>query len=281
MSVIKKAPAPKPIKISIIIATYNAADVLPGCLDSIKAQTYPHLEVIVADGASTDGTLDIVREYEGKLNLRWMSEPDKNMFEAWNKALTKASGDWILFLGSDDRLHHPESMARAAERLADVPAGTLLAYGQVRHVRPTRKAKLVGRPFNEIRHKMTPYMLIHHQGVFHSPALFEIVGKFDSDLVCASDYKLLLQSLPYADPVFLGDIVITDFHHGGLSTRRVDRLALRLETRRVVKELGYPIPWNEWWWRLTKAAVWFVLLRLASQRGRMKIRQNCSSIPKD
>ena len=100
-----------------------------------------------------------------------------------------------------------------------------------------------------------------------------------SDLTFAADYKLLLQSLPHADPVFLGDIVITDFHHGGQSTRRVNRLALRLETRRVVKELGYPIPWNEWWWRLTKAAVWFVLLRLAGQRGQMKIRQNRSNLP--
>ena len=104
------------------MSTYNAADVLPGCLDSIKAQTCPHLEVIVADRASTDGTLDILREYEGKLNLRWASEPDKSFCDAWSKALPRASGDWLQFLGADDRLHHPESMARAAERLLDVPA---------------------------------------------------------------------------------------------------------------------------------------------------------------
>ena len=278
MTATKKAPAPKPIKISIIIATYNAADVLPGCLDSIKAQTHPHLEVIVADGASTDGTLDILGEYEGKLNLRWMSEPDKSFADAWNKGLPKASGDWILFLGADDRLHHPESLARAAERLADVPAGTLLAYGQARVASPSGEGRLIGQPWNEIRHKLVPALPIHHQACFHSSALFESVGKFDPDPVYTSDFKLVLQSLPHADPVFLGNIVIATFSPIGQSYLRVNRLAVRLEVRGYLKELGYPTNWSERW-ATTKAAVWFVLSRLAGEkprkeRGRNRLRHS-------
>ena len=248
-----------PIKISIITSTYNAADVLPGCLDSIKAQTYPHLEVIVADGASTDGTLDIVREYEGKLNLRWMSEPDKNMFEAWNKALTKASGDWILFLGSDDRLHHPESMARAAERLADVPAGTLLAYARVLYIRSNGKMQSRNGPWSEMRKDMLIESRIYHQGCFHSPALFEHVGKFDTNFTYCSDYKLILQSLPYGDPVFLSDFIIVDQYGGSHSSLRRNRWAIYKENAQMKRALGIASVGPRMWLCFAKSALWRIL----------------------
>jgi len=255
-----------PIKISIIIATYNAADVLPGCLDSIKAQTYPHLEVIVADGASTDGTQEILKAYESKLNLRWMSEPDKSLGDAWNKALPKAGGDWIYFLGADDRLHCPESMARAAERLV-LPAGTLLAYGQVRPVYPNGDSHIYGSPWEEVREKMLLTLTIPHQGTFHSPAFFERVGTFDASLSYSPDYKLILQSLPHAAPFYLGEVVIADSHLEGMTSLRKDRWSNLMEQRRFLRELGYKV---EWWERrrfvrYAKALVWHVVAFMAGK----------------
>lgn len=92
-------------KISIIIVTYNAAATLQKCLDSIYRQTYPFLEIIILDGASTDGTVDVLRENSSKI-VFWKSEPDQGIYHAMNKALEYFTGDWVYFLGADDVLYH-------------------------------------------------------------------------------------------------------------------------------------------------------------------------------
>lgn len=95
---LKEAP-----KVSVIVAVKNRVRSIGTCLDSILAEGYPNLEVIIADGASTDGTLEILREYEKRYNLiKVISEPDNNQSEARNKALKIASGDYVTFLDSDD-----------------------------------------------------------------------------------------------------------------------------------------------------------------------------------
>jgi len=272
------------------MATYNAADVLPGCLDSIKAQTYPRLEVIVADGASSDGTLDILREYESKLALRWKSEPDEGVYDAWNKALPMASGDWLLFLGADDSLHHPESVARAAERLMDAPADTLLAYGQVRRIHHVggrtqmtpktgmaglgRRIYPVGEVLNmsvrqgraglgqrvhHVNDKIQLRIQMHNQGTFHSSVLFERLGKFDKSLKYIADQKMVLQSAFHAAPFYIGDIVIADHHGGGQSSLRRNRWDIYKERVRVRRETGLAgVDWPEF----IRAVLWHVLTRL-------------------
>ena len=95
------------MKISIITATYNSEKTLRDTLDSILAQTYPDIESIIVDGASKDGTMDIVREYEPKFQgrMHWISEPDKGIYDAMNKGIKMASGDVIGVLNSDDFYH--------------------------------------------------------------------------------------------------------------------------------------------------------------------------------
>ena len=89
--------------ISIIIVTRNADQDLQNCLDSITNQRYKNLEVLVFDGASTDGTLNIIRKNEEHISY-WQSEPDKGIYDAMNKAIKHATGDWVYFLGADDLL---------------------------------------------------------------------------------------------------------------------------------------------------------------------------------
>ena len=95
------------MKISVITATYNSAKTLRDTLNSILAQTYPDIESIIVDGASKDGTMDIVREYEPRFEgrMRWISEPDKGIYDAMNKGIQMASGDVIGVLNSDDFYH--------------------------------------------------------------------------------------------------------------------------------------------------------------------------------
>lgn len=89
--------------ISVIVVTYNAAKTLQTCLDSIYAQTYPAIELIIIDGNSTDGTQGILTTNNSRINY-WISEPDKGIYDAMNKALKKVTGQWIYFLGADDEL---------------------------------------------------------------------------------------------------------------------------------------------------------------------------------
>lgn len=92
----------KKLKISIVTPTYNSEEYLEKCILSIKNQKYDNYEHIIVDGGSTDGTLDIVKRYEGTYPMKWISEPDEGMYDAINKGFSMASGDIYAWLNSDD-----------------------------------------------------------------------------------------------------------------------------------------------------------------------------------
>src|ERR1700722_15718402 len=87
--------------VTVITAVYNGQPYVAGCLESVLRQDYPNIEHIVLDAGSNDGTVDVLRQYDDRIAL-WRSEPDRGIFDAWNKALLEAHGEWICFLGSDD-----------------------------------------------------------------------------------------------------------------------------------------------------------------------------------
>jgi glycosyltransferase involved in cell wall biosynthesis len=92
-------------RVTIIIPTYNAARTLVKCLESVVAQTFLDKEVLIIDGASTDNTLHIIQEYANRYDyIKWVSEKDKGIYDAMNKGIQMATGEWIYFLGSDDWL---------------------------------------------------------------------------------------------------------------------------------------------------------------------------------
>ncbi|PXW66158.1 glycosyl transferase family 2 [Loktanella sp. PT4BL] len=243
--------------LSIIIATYNSAESLQTCLDSIRAQTYSAIEIIIVDGASSDTTVEVIRRNTDLLE-RWISEPDDGIYDAWNKALGLVAGDWVYFLGSDDALHCPEAIERAMQRLRHVPAGTLIAYGCVNYVFPDGRIHKLGKVWDDVKGKMYSQMALPHQGVFHANELFVRFGKFDSHLQIAGDYKIIMQSLAVSAPKFLGDIIIADQHAGGKSGLRENRTIALSEFRTVQRELGYPVS-VRWAWAYLKGIVWLAL----------------------
>ncbi len=116
--------------LSIVIATYNAADSLQRCLDSIWSQDYERIQVLVMDGDSSDGTESIIERNQDCIGY-WCSEPDNGIYDAWNKALDHVTGDWVLFLGADDRLAAPDVLERAAAALEAIDGDVRIAYGTV------------------------------------------------------------------------------------------------------------------------------------------------------
>src|SRR5690606_10153742 len=92
--------------ISIIIPTYNSAKTLRQALTSVVGQTYKKIEVLIIDGCSNDDTLVIVQSYAAEdSRLKWVTEPDNGIYDAMNKGIQLAKGEWLYFLGSDDKLH--------------------------------------------------------------------------------------------------------------------------------------------------------------------------------
>ena len=92
-----------PPLITIITVAYNAVKDIENTILSVLNQTYPNIEYIIIDGGSTDGTLDIIKKYEDKISY-WVSEPDKGIYDAMNKGILKATGDYLFFLGADDKI---------------------------------------------------------------------------------------------------------------------------------------------------------------------------------
>ncbi len=89
------------MRVSIITVVYNGKNTIEDCIKSVAGQTYPDIEHIIIDGGSTDGTLDVIKKYNNKIN-GWISEPDKGIYDAMNKGMKHATGDVIGILNSDD-----------------------------------------------------------------------------------------------------------------------------------------------------------------------------------
>jgi glycosyltransferase involved in cell wall biosynthesis len=113
-------------KLSIIIVTLNVAHYLQDALNSIYEQTYPNIEIVIMDGLSTDGTIDILKANNEKITL-WRSEKDGGIYEAMNKALDYITGEWVYFLGADDVLF--DDFSKLAYELKDA---AVLYYANVR-----------------------------------------------------------------------------------------------------------------------------------------------------
>ncbi len=126
--------------ISIITVSYNAAYVLPGLIDSIRAQTDRDFEWFVVDGASTDGTIELLNE-SGDVITCWISEPDFGIYHAMNKALQMMTGEYYLVVGADDRLH-PDAIAQyrhyAQISGADIVTALIKRNGRVEQRKPRR-----------------------------------------------------------------------------------------------------------------------------------------------
>ena len=125
------------MKISIITITYNSAKTLQRALESVQSQTYKDIEHIVVDGASTDGTKELIAAYAKQhTNVRWVSEKDDGIYNALNKGIRMATGDVIGFLHSDDVLFAPDSIEHIAAAFAS--AGADVVYGDLQYCQGNR-----------------------------------------------------------------------------------------------------------------------------------------------
>jgi glycosyltransferase involved in cell wall biosynthesis len=207
------------LRVSIIIACLDAEAVVGRCLDSIARQDYSNIEVIVADGGSTDGTLKILADcdWASPHSLRWFSRRDGGIADAWNSALACASGDWLLFIGADDALAAPDTISRAVDALKLTGANQRVVYGQVAMTAPDGKVlSFVDRPWCAANFRNCRFNL-PHQAVFHHRSLFLDHGGFNTSYAIVSDFDFLLRELMLAEPRYISNLLVCYKQIGGIS----------------------------------------------------------------
>lgn len=180
------------VKVAVIVATYNSKKYLEECIMSIIGQTYSDWELIIIDGGSTDGTIEIIKNYESYVKY-WISEKDDGIYDAWNKGISLTSSDWICFVGSDDVLY-PDALEDYSNHIKAHPIGDVLEFVSSNIDLVDENLNLletVGAPWQWDKFKVS--MLTWHVGCFHSRKLFEKYGLYDTSYKISGDYELLLR----------------------------------------------------------------------------------------
>ena len=202
--------------ISVIVAVYNAKSTLQRCIDSVLDQVSSNIELIIVDGASTDGTLDIIKVNEDKIAY-WESKPDRGIYHAWNKALEHVHGEWILFLGADDYLWDNDVLDHLSIILDKQSPNHTLVYSKVALVDAASKLlRVVGSDWEEAKRYANQEMVLPHQGLFHHVSIFNN-GWFDEDFRIAGDFDLVLRALQTTEPYFASEFIVTAMTMGGVS----------------------------------------------------------------
>lgn len=201
------------MKISIVIATYNASKTLKCCLDSIMCQLSNEVELIIIDGGSKDGTQDIIMSYGNNVNY-FVSECDQGIYDAWNKGLKVINGEWIMFVGADDKLR-PNALAAYLRVASCVKDDCLLISSKrVMHNLTGKKIRIVGAKWEWP--SCLGGMPISHPGALHRKQLFDDIGCFDISYRIAGDFDLLMRKGKLMNAEFM-DVETIDVYEGGVS----------------------------------------------------------------
>lgn len=256
---------PPPL-ISVIVAVYNGKATLKQCLDSVTQQTYKNIELIIIDGGSSDGTIDLLLSNAQQVTY-WVSEPDRGIYNAWNKGLAQAKGEWICFIGADDFLWNERVLEHMAAKLVLIPADIRVVYGQIMLLNNTGEELYpVGEPWEEIKERFMHVMCIPHPAVMHRRSLFRQHGTFDESFRIAGDYELLLRELKIGDAFFVPNLILTAMRQGGVSTDPANTLLGLREVRSAQSKNGQRWPGWIWLMALARAYIRLMLWNLLGEK---------------
>ena len=229
------------MKISLITATYNSGRVLRTALDSVLKQTYSNIEYVIVDGVSKDNTMDIVHEYEALFEgrMKWISEPDKGIYDAMNKGIQMTTGDIIGILNSDDFFTSNDVLEKVATGFSgDIDA----VYGDVHFVHPDDLNHCVRYYSSKIfkRNLMRLGFIPAHPTFYCRRNCFVQFGYYKNDYKIAADFDLLLRFI-YVNNIrikYLPMDMVT-MRLGGASTNGFkSRMTVMDEHLRSFKENG-------------------------------------------
>lgn len=220
------------MKLSVITINYNNAEGLNKTIRSVISQNFNDFEYIVIDGASTDKSVDAIQKYSDRINF-WISEPDTGIYNAMNKAIRKATGEYLLFINSGDTLYDNNVLTDVLDK-ASFKGDTDLIYGNLHRFFPDGHTDFVEMPETITLFRLV-YSTLAHPVTLIKKELFEKFGLYREDLRIVSDWAFFLKLM------VLGKItqqhvpvVVASFDMDGISTQN-DTTA-RTERKKVLDE---------------------------------------------
>lgn len=200
-------------KVSVVICTYNSGEITRRAIESVLNNNYDNIECIVVDGASNDGTVDIIKSYDSNPKFRYISEPDTGIYNAMNKGWRMAKGEWIHYLGADDELL-PNGLHELLDNVNETQFDII--YGHVIVRQSDGKQKLA-------KCKKYTYLPIHtfacHQGIIMRKSLFKKLNGFDENLKVLADKDLFIRTYKYGKCRYKKtSATVAIFQAGGISS---------------------------------------------------------------
>ena len=213
--------------ITIVTVVRNGEKTLEKTILSVLNQTYSNIEYIIVDGASTDGTLEVIKKYEDRIDY-WISEPDKGIYDAMNKGIDLATGDYIALLNSDD-WYEENACEIIVDKINEVKAD--IYYGMVRVIDRQSNIFLYisGYNINVINHNM-----IAHQTCFISREIY-LNLKYNINYKSASDYDFIIKTYKSNASFCFIEKIITNIRTGGMSWSILNDI----ETINIRKKHGF------------------------------------------
>lgn len=234
MKTVNSSSKERPL-VSVITVVKNAQDFLEETVESVVCQTYPHVEYIVIDGASTDGTMGIIRKYEARISVL-LSEPDNGVYDAMNKAVLVARGEWINFMNAGDSFADNNVIEKAVEVFDD---NSDLVFGDA-YIFDANMTQLVKADFSKNLFLETPFC---HQSLFtRRDVLRECC--FNTTYLVLADYDFILRCYFEGRAFQHINIPVAKYRLGGMSkknilTMYVEGVKILLDAARVNKDIDY------------------------------------------
>jgi len=222
------------MKISIITVCYNAEAVIAGAVRSTLEQSYTDIEYVIVDGGSTDKTLEILEPFRDRIACL-KSEKDEGIYDAMNKGVSLATGDYVLFMNSDDMFASLDSIKNAVDQGMTAE----IVYGDADFV-DEATGVTTHRRFPAASKRFFCFDNLCHQSVFYRRSAFDRVGKFDTSFRVVADYEWFLRALTVHHLSFQHvDVDIAVYRLGGFSRQHMQ--VYDAENERVRRQYYSPI----------------------------------------
>lgn len=234
----------KNIFFTIITASFNSEKTIAKTIESVLNQEFNDFEYIIVDGKSKDNTINIIKNYEPlfkekNISYKWISEKDSGIYNAWNKGLKLASGNWIAFLGSDD-IYVEGALKKYADMALINPEADFI-HSKVKLISKGKVKFIVSDKWTWSQFKR--YMKIAHVGSFHNSAYFDKHGNYDEQYRLAGDYEMLLRAKGNLKTVFFDEFT-AEMKDGGISNNNVlmafkEVRQAKITTAKITKPIAF------------------------------------------
>ncbi len=232
------------MKVSLLVTVYNVKESLPITLAAIEEQDYGDIEAVIVDGGSTDGTVELIRQFADQaadrqgLSVRWVSEPDEGLYDAMNKAYRMSTGDVIAVC--NDKLCKPYAVSRLVAAMEQGGPGCIGAHSDLVYTEGER----IVRQWHMGQGRIAQGWMPGHPTLFLKRSVYEKYGLYDTSYRCAADYEFMVRFLKDESNTlsYVPEVLVAMFYGGTSNAGLGNYLVSFQEGYLALKKNGVPRP---------------------------------------